>query len=214
VVDTTSGFSYSGIMAVTLTTIANEALMLIGEASVTAITSTTEINATRCSSLMEGCVKEVASEAAWRCLTKRDELTASKTGPEFDWDYSYPFPSDLIRLTKYNESDDVLYSPNFEVEGKNILTDDDEVRISYVAYTSDPTAYDPLFVQCLTIYLAMKLATVCRQDDTMANNLLMKYREKLSRARQINGWIGKRIKRSPIESSYLRRARYNPTPQS
>lgn len=201
-------------MAVSLTTIANEALMMIGEASITAIDSTDEVNAVRCNSLMEGCIREVAGETPWRCLTKRDELTAATTAPEFDWAYQYPLPSDLVRLTRYNESDDMLFHPDFEVEGSNILTDDDEVRISYVAYTDDPTVFDPLFVQCLVLYLSIKLATVCRQDEAMANNLLLKYRERLSRARQLNGQIGKRIKRLPIEDTFLRRSRHTPTPVS
>ena len=53
---------------------------------------------------------------------------------------------------------DAAAPPDWKIEGRDLVTDEAEVRLIYVARVLDVTTYDAGFVQALSHFLAWKLA--------------------------------------------------------
>ncbi len=71
--------------------------------------------------------------------------------PDFGYDYQYKLPSDFLRLKgDYDNAD-------YKIEGKYLLSDDDDVCIKYIKKVTDPTEFDPLYVELLVLSMAKKL---------------------------------------------------------
>ncbi len=91
----------------------------------------------------------------WNFATKRVALAASVTTPAFEWSYSYALPSDFIRVNRIFNSD----GP-FKLEGTSILTNiTAPLNLVYIARITDPTQFDPIFIDALTLILAIKIGS-------------------------------------------------------
>ncbi len=90
----------------------------------------------------------------WNFAIKRVSLAADSIAPAFEWSASYPLPADFIRVRKIFNSD----GP-FTIEAEALLTDQQsELQLIYVSRITDVTRFDPLFVQVLTLMLAILAA--------------------------------------------------------
>lgn len=78
--------------------------------------------------------------------------------PDFEWDYKFKLPSDFLRVkSDYTADDTVTVNERFAIEGKYLLTDDDEAEIKYIKKITDPAEFDPLFTELFILTLAKKL---------------------------------------------------------
>lgn len=158
------------------TSIANEALLRIGEARIASIEDTTDPNAVFLSSVWDTSLRQVSSEVPWKCLTARAVLSASATAPAFTWDVEFPLPVDCLRPLWFNghSHPDNSY---FAIEGGSILTDDTTGQLTYTAFSEDVTTYSPELIEALALLLASKLAFVRRQESQMSSELDALYRK-------------------------------------
>lgn len=148
-----------------------------------------EVRSRRVKVVFEPTVREIARTHRWNCLTARADLPRDTTAPLFEWTYQYELPTNCVRLLSLNGYE---YSNSIQddyiIEGRKILTEADEAKITYVQYTDDVGAYDPLFTEALVVLLASKLATIFRQDENLGLSLKSEYlRDVLPRARRVDG---------------------------
>jgi hypothetical protein len=116
----------------------------------------------------------------WNFAVKRASLASSATDtPEFEYEYSYPLPSDFLKMIRtYAESEG--FEDDYRIEHGTDGTvlrshDDADVEIEYIARVTDVSRFDPIFVQCLALNLA---AAMCMALADNAN-LLMAIKEEL-----------------------------------
>jgi hypothetical protein len=85
-------------------------------------------------------------------------LSQDTETPDFEWDYQFKLPNDFLAMKSIYEdrySNENLRS--YALEGKMLLTNEDEMSIRYIKKVTDVTEFDPLFVEVLVLQLALKL---------------------------------------------------------
>lgn len=170
------------------TDIANQALSRIGAKTIMDIDDTTSTSARVIKNVFEQSVREVGRFHEWNCLMARSDLAQLTEAPAFGFDYQYKLPTNCLKLVTVNGYLAGTVEDNYRVEGRNILTDAEECKITYVEYKEDTGDYDPLFIEALAVYLASKIATSIRQDEGMASQLKNEfYRIILPKARKTDG---------------------------
>lgn len=179
----------------TATTIANLALARLGNTTISDITEDSE-TARACQVLYNQTRREVLRSHRWNFATKRAALSELDEEPAFGWEHQFAIPSDCLRILEVGESEhgDTL-SERFVIEGTSILTDQDSVNLVYVYDCENPDIFDPLFVECLTVKLAVKLSTTLAGTSSLAERLMVEYDRMIGPlARRIDANEGRRRK--------------------
>lgn len=96
----------------------------------------------------------------WRFATGRATLSADTTTPSFEWDYQYLLPNDFLRLKSiYEDRFSDINLDSYALEGTMLLSNETSMQIKYIKRITDPTKFDPLFVEVLVLQLADKFIT-------------------------------------------------------
>lgn len=171
----------------------NQALGLVAEQRIMALSENSQLGRL-CSLHFGPSVREVLRDGQWRCARRRVILAPLAESPAFEWAYGYQLPGDFIRLIRLNGED--VGSPDmplFEIEGRRLLTDTDEVRMVYIrdvtmlaADAAGLADLDPLCARAMTVLLASKLAWALQQSRTLRDGLLEEYQAVLARAKTAN----------------------------
>ena len=130
--------------------ISNQALSLIGADSITSFDDKTSI-ARRMKGLYDTSRKALLRFHPFNFATKRIKLSPLTHKPDFGYEYQYQLPNDLIRIISANTEDYVL-------ETDKLLTNDSAIELIYVFDNTNEETFDPLFTECLILYLASKAA--------------------------------------------------------
>jgi hypothetical protein len=116
----------------------------------------------------------LARSHLWRCNRARATLSANTVDPDFGYDYAYDLPSDFLRLVSiFNDNDDgkdVTWYTN-AIEGNQILSNEDTMEILYNKQVTDPTVFDPLFIEVLVLQLALKFVMPLSQDKVLRREI-------------------------------------------
>jgi hypothetical protein len=129
-------------------------------------------------------------QVVWYDTADSDQLVCS-TGypsltlyaPEFGFDYQFLLPADFIRFRKnYSGS-------RRTIEGNRLLSNDDSGQVLYVKKITDTTLFDPLFVEILTLRLALKFVNVIAgtKSSEMLQNLKQDLQVATATARSVCG---------------------------
>lgn len=178
-------------MAVTVTTICNYALRLIGATTITAIDSG-EKNADRCQDIYEFLRNDLLRSHQWNFATKYVKLDSddrNATAPAHTYDYAYDLPADWLRTISCHDSDTGLGTVDFqeiEVGAGNdgvIATSVEEVYLKYIYLVTDVTRMPADFVMALQLALARDLAIPVANSNTLENQLAQKATRALLRAK-------------------------------
>ena len=106
----------------------------------------------------------------WRFASDRSSLTQDATDPEGDeYDNQFILPTDFLRLksvfgNNYTATENTKYT--FAIEGDRLLTNESSVDIRYIKKVTDPTKFDPLFVEVLILSLALKMLPALAGGDS------------------------------------------------
>lgn len=103
---------------------------------------------------------------------RRAKLTANATAPLFDWAYSFVLPTDFVEITTFNGDTISINSDYYEIEGRNLLTDEGEANIVYTRFEEDSALYDAEFIAAFALLLAAKITNARRGDEKRAESLL------------------------------------------
>lgn len=191
------------------TDLCNLALGHLGEGQITSLDEDTL--AARACALHYGVTRdEMLRSHRWNFATARIALSRLEAVPAFGWSYAFALPADFLRALEVNEEEagDVT-SGEWIIEGRNLLTDWDEVALVYIRQIEDVTQFDALFVKAFALKLAVELSETIR-GTTGKTAELMQALERVTAplARRVDANEGRRRKGLlPLNSLFIR-ARY------
>jgi hypothetical protein len=174
-------------MATSVVSIANLALQKLGEPPIVSMTENSA-GARAMHACYEGLRDRELRANLWKFAKRRATLAPHATQPAFTFTYAFPVPNDFLRLIKPARVG-LDWHLEYHEGVQAILTNDgDSLEIRYIARVTDPTVFDPLFVEML----ACKMAWHCAESLTQSNNKKMaamdEYKGVRNEARQINAF--------------------------
>jgi hypothetical protein len=114
--------------------------------------------------------------------------TVADLPPDFEWSYKFKLPDDFLRLKSDYTADETLgVNDRFTIEGKYLLTNDDEAEVRYIRKVTDPAEFDPLFTEVLILQLALKLVNPLAGTNTsqLKRDLKQDLADAMRRARTV-----------------------------
>ena len=195
-------------MAVSEVDICNLALARVGQDVIVNLTDTGR-SARLCNLLYEPSRDQLLRSYRWKFAIKRTELAASATAPDHGYTYSYPLPTDCLRVLSVSE-EDPEFDPDldpalWDIEDGELVTDKvAPLPIKYIARIEDTNQFDPCFIDALTAYMAYKLAPSLRESETdVIAALKSDFKEIMEGARYVNAIESRRMKRRYTRSSWV-----------
>ncbi len=168
-------------MALSETRICNLALARLGAKRINALTDATN-EAVQCNLHYEPVRDALLRRHAWRFARTRAVLSEDAAAPVHGWENQFSLPADFLRLVRTPETGEYP----FTIEGQKYLTDDDEAEIVYVRRVTDPTEFDPLFVQVLVLELVQALSMPLSQDKNLRESIRRELVDLNHEARLVN----------------------------
>lgn len=141
------------------TSICNQSLGKLGAKRIeTTVETDTSLEAIQCRLHYEPTRDALERSHWWRFARARVELDQDDTDPAFEWDNQFILPDDFLRFRSiYEESGYTSRSRRHAIEGQRLLTNLSEVNLRYIKKITDPTKFDPLFIQVFVLLLADKM---------------------------------------------------------
>jgi len=178
------------------TSIANGALIKLGQDLINAITDTNSKAARICNERLPNARQVVLNSAPFNGSVKRVTLASTVNTPEFFYTNEFQLPSDCLTLItvepQYKDTD-------YALEGDKILYSGTELNIIYVAdIANDYNKVDPLVQEAISAYLAKDIAYIITNDNQTANRMEEIYERTLRKAISRNN---KQLKRLTFEGT-------------
>ena len=164
--------------------ICNSALNQLGASTILSLTENSK-NGRLCNSRYETVKDSVLRAHPWNSAIKRQTLAADTANPDWGFAKQYTLPSDCLRVLTIQN-----YESNYKIEGRKILTNDDNVKLVYVARITDPNEMDVLLRETISAALASDLAYAITANATLQQRMADKYQDKLSEARHADASEG------------------------
>ena len=173
-------------MVVSWTKICSMALAKLGAKEITSIDTDTTANAVKCRALYESVRDALLRSFEWAFAIERTELSQLVETPEYGYEYMYTLPliPYCLRVLEMEESED------FEIEGRNLLTNAEECKIKYIKRITDPTQLDTLFITLYVDALAARLAISISNSKTLKDRMDIDLQASLASAKEINALEG------------------------
>lgn len=174
-------------MATSYVSIANLALQKLGEPSIVSLTENS-VSARAMNACYEALRDRELRANLWKFAKRRATLAAHATEPDFTFGYAFPVPSDFLRLIKPARVG-LDWHLEYHEGVQAILTNDgDSLEIRYIAKITDPTLFDPLFVEMLACKMAWHCAEALTQSNSKKMAALEEYKDVRREARQVNAF--------------------------
>jgi hypothetical protein len=178
-------------MALSVTLICNQALAKVGSKRINNYETDTTNEAIQCRTHYESTRDALLRSHCWSFAIGRAELSEDTTAPSFEWDNQFILPTDFLRLLsidEFKDEDTSAINARFSIEGKRLMTDEDTASIVYIRQVTDVAEFDPLFVECLVLSLALKLVNglAGTQTGQLKKDIKEELYSALSRARVVN----------------------------
>jgi hypothetical protein len=164
--------------------ICNSALNQLGASTILSLTENSK-NGRLCNARYETVKDSVLRAHPWNAAIKRQALAADTATPAWGFAKQYTLPSDCLRVLTIQN-----YQSNYKIEGRKILTNDDNVKLVYVARITDPNEMDVLLRETISAALASDIAYAVTANATLQQRMAEKYQLKLSEARHADASEG------------------------
>ena len=124
----------------------------------------------------------------WKFAKKRVVLGASAVIPAFTYALAFPLPADCLRVIK-----PVRVGLDWSIEQHDgalaLLTNDgDSIEFRYIARVTDPTLFDPSFIEMLACKIAWHTCEKITQSNTKKQALNQEYLDAKAEARRTNAF--------------------------
>lgn len=168
--------------------ICNMALSKLGdEGDIASLTDDTSEKARVCNLHYEHIRDTLLESHTWNFAMSRAELSLNSTSPVFEFNNSFQLPADCLRVYDlWNTESD------YEVEGRNLLTDDGAAKIKYISKLTDPAKFSTLFTEALATRLAAEIADQLSGSQSRRVSLLKEFKIKNSEAKMRDSQENKR----------------------
>ena len=140
----------------------------------------------------------ILRELAWNFAQFRVQLASDPTKtPVFGYNYAYPLPTKplCLRVNEVNPDDAVYDIENTidstgAIQGKVIVTDEPSIQIRYTGQVTDPTLFDPSFVEALASDLAAQIAYPLTESEAKTKAAMAWAKSALEHAQTVNSQEG------------------------
>lgn len=109
-------------------------------------------------------------------------LTENATAPAFQYAKAFILPTDLVEIIDFNGDEIAATSDRYEIEGRDLLTNEDAAKIVYIRYEENTALYGAEFTEALALLLAHKVCNARRGDTSQAEGLMVYHKLKASEA--------------------------------
>lgn len=157
--------------------IANQALNLIGAESITSFEEST-VTARRMKTIYETSRKALLRLHPFQCSTKRIKLSPLSVKPDFQYEYQFQLPDDLIRIINANTED-------YTIETDKLLSNSNTLNLVYIFDNRNEETYDTLFIESFILYLAYKISKATTGSSSTADMYYQQCQALLQEARAV-----------------------------
>jgi len=179
-------------MAITSSTeICKLSLDLLQGGSVSDITASSTSIEEVCNRWYDHSRRKLLRQHPWNFAIKRAELAASTDAPLFGATKQFPVPADFLRLLQVVDEDGTTTgAESYFFENKSIMfrwADSDVARIIYISDEEDVTKFDDLFIDLLSVEIALSIAYLVTQNNTNVDRLANIRKTLTATAKAIDG---------------------------
>ena len=170
--------------------LANEALLLLGANTITSFTDN-DSNAVLVNRFYESERDALLRSHRWSCAITTANLASLADTPIIDWEFKFTLPTDpycLRVLDVRTVTGDIKL--DFEVQGRELLTEETAVDITYIKRLDDATQFDALLYQALVFRLAWKLSYPITRSNPVMQQMASRYDAVVLDARTIDSQEG------------------------
>jgi hypothetical protein len=164
--------------------IINRALIKLGADPITSLSDDNKRSKVA-NIVFEGVLKELLRSHPWNFAVSKAQLASNVATPSFGFYYSYPLPSDCLRVLAIDGGVD-----EFKIENGNLLTDSFTADILYIKFIDDPNLFDSSFSSLLTIKLAMEMCYSITGSTSLLGALMDEFARAKREAKQIDAQEG------------------------
>lgn len=149
--------------------------------------------ATACRRYFDTCVDAVLSDFDWPFATKEAVLNLISADPTTEWDFSYRYPTDCLRVRRIKsgmrqdtQDSRLPYRILQDAAGKVIYTDKENAEAEYTVRVEDPSYFTAEFTLALSFRLAAYLAPRLTGGDPfkMKEEMIRQYFYELGKAKE------------------------------
>ena len=170
--------------------LANEALLLLGANTITSFTDN-DSNAVLVNRFYDSERDALLRSHRWNCAVTTANLASLADTPIIDWEFKFTLPTDpycLRVLDVRTVTGDIKL--DFEVQGRELLTEETAVDITYIKRLDDATQFDALLYQALVFRLAWKLSYPITRSNPVMQQMASMYDAVVRDARTIDSQEG------------------------
>ena len=169
-------------MALTTLDVANGALIKLGVADPIVSLDDETKPARLCKNRIEPCKRALLRYHPWNFAIKRVTLANLADEPAFGYTYQAQLPSDFLRVVQVDDR-----RTSYRIEGGKLLSHETAIELRYVYdFGSNYSAADPLFIECLSLWLANDIALALTQDSAIKDRAAQELQMALSKARFVD----------------------------
>jgi len=170
-------------MALTITQICNSALIKLGAEPIVNITDQNK-RAILCNNQYQIVKDKLLRSHPWNFAIVRVELDNDGLDPVYGFTYQFDLPTDLLRILDLEDK-----TIKFKIEGRKILSDEETLKIRYVASVSE-SLFDSVFNETLSLALAAEISFALNQSSELTSKLKEELADMLRPARSFNAQEG------------------------
>jgi hypothetical protein len=161
------------------TSIANGALVKLGQDLITSITDTNNKAARICNERIDNAKEVVLNTSYFHGSIKRVTLAALTTTPAFKYSNEFQIPSDCLKIVTVEPE---FKDTDYALEGGKILFDGNTLEVIYVSNITDFNLLDPLVNEAISAYLAHDIAYLITNDNQTVARMEEVYNKTLQKA--------------------------------
>ena len=142
-------------------------------------------NQAHCSLFLPQAVIEVLDQFDFQSVIRDVKLARELERPVFGYDFSYPLPTDFLRIKDIFFDNDIKAETqgDYALEGNVIKTNAREVYLKYLAMPEHPGQLMPYLIRAIISSLALKLCVPLVSDTRLYQKVLMDYQKDIEQAK-------------------------------
>ena len=135
------------------------------------------------------CRRALLRAHTWNFALKRRVLTPTGTAPAFGYSDAYNLPNDFLRLGSIGDDSLGDFRRDYEIENGQLLMTNDagDLNLRYVYDLTTVTQFDPLFVDILALYMAVRLSNKFNIASSLKTELKDDFKLAWANAMTIDG---------------------------
>lgn len=161
------------------TSVANGALVKLGQDLINSITDENDKAARLCNERLDNAKEVVLSSYPFSGAITRTILVPTTDVPAFNYDNSFQIPADCLRILTIQPHE---RDTDYKLEGDRILYSGTDLDFIYVSNITDYNLLQPIANETISCYLAYDIAYAISNDNQVVDRMYQLYEKTRARA--------------------------------